>query len=435
MSESFSELFDELGRIEQRLSDEGPGPELVEELGALRAQADEWMENWLVLEDRIAELCERFGLDLDLDSSPINHENVPSNVAPETGPISPAPYPPKPEGSDGISMVWHIPPHLDSEALVRTFRKGIGFFDLWMYQEAAEELEKVLKQTGDFPVARLYLALAYIARGRGREAEPHLQILLSTEQSPWILTSVRHARAHVYAEQGRWREAAEDLVLAVEGGRGVPILHYNLAVALIRVGDWERAIEELINVLEVDSRDEEAWLVGIAVLKRLGRFRLAISWALHGYRLLPDSWRIGKELAILLDYFGRLEEAARIWKRLLRLQPRDPDLWSGWGWTRWRQGDRLSARGAWKKAASLDGKAGQVLLYLGWAALEVGDRIGAWRYLERAEQDETVKNAAHAAMGWIAKAKGQGAGSLSCRNEPAEVGPQELDSKPSGHGY
>ncbi|MDI3256278.1 MAG: tetratricopeptide repeat protein [Kyrpidia sp.] len=407
MSEPFSELFAKLRKIEQRLAaDGGDRSEWVRELAALRARADEWMENWLLLEDRIAELCERFDLDLDPAESLNNEAEGPGNLD--------FPQGDGPQGSaqeaakgQGPTVLWHFPPHLDGEQLVRTFRRGIGFFDLWMYEEAIGELEKVVRETGDFPVARLYLALAYIARGRVDEAEPHLQLLLSTERSPWIRTSVYHARAHIRAAQGRWREAAEDLSQAVASRPGIPLLHYNLGVALMRIGRLGDAVAEWIRVVELDCRDEDGWLAGIGALKRLGKFQLAAKWAFHGHRILPDSWKIGGELASLLDYFGHLEEAGLIWKRLIRLHPREAALWTGMGWTRWRMGDRVGARGAWKKSASLDRRQGTPLLYLGWVALEEGDRAAARRFLERAGEDENVRYASQLALGWMDQEEGR----------------------------
>lgn len=291
--------------------------------------------------------------------------------------------------------------------MVRAFRRGIGFFDLWMYEDAVRELETVVYHSGDFPVARLYLALGYIAQGRGDEAEPHLQFLLSTERSPWIQTSAYHARAHVMAEQGKWEEAVEDLTRAVQGQPRIPLLHYNLGVCLSRIGRHAEAFLQFSKVVELDPHDEEGWLMGIRVLQQLGSWKQAADWAFHGHWALPNSWRLGRELAVLLDYLGHLERADMVWRRLIRKHSREAAIWTGVGWTRWRTGDPSGAKGAWKKAISLEPGQGQAVLYLGWAALEEGNWEEARRYLSRAESHSGVWEAARLALGWIDREEGR----------------------------
>lgn len=115
VSEPFSDLFEVLRHIEQELSKD-PGqnkPEFIRQLAALRARADEWVEQWLILEDQIADLCERFGLDLDHWEEGVPEEQGAGAVA---------------ENPSGLSVVWHVPPHLDGGQDGSRFSAGDRLF-------------------------------------------------------------------------------------------------------------------------------------------------------------------------------------------------------------------------------------------------------------------------------------------------------------------
>lgn len=413
MLPNFEQWFRTLKRIERELAqaDEDRKKDVIRELANLRRQADEWMEHWLVLEDQIASLCEQHRIDLDSEEA-VKEKPVSKNQGGE----------PEEPFSDETTIVWRLPPHLERDRVVRAFRRGVGFFELWMYNEAVRELEEVVRAAGDFPVARLYLAWSHLAGGRDEEAERHLQFLLSTEGSPWIVAAAHHARAQVLAGRRQWKEAADELVRAVEARPDEADLHFNLGVALFQSDRPEEALRAFSKVLELNPRDEDAWLSVIEVLEQMGRWKQAGEWAVRAYRTVPHSWRLGRKLALLLDHAGYLEEAKILWRRLVQWFPREAPIWTGLGWTRWRTGDRVGARGAWKKALCLDREEAQALFYLGWVEMEDRDDRAASRYLERAARDPDLRGPVQLAMGWVERERGNEEAAVSRWKEAARSG-------------
>ncbi len=46
-----------------------------------------------------------------------------------------------------------------------TFRRGQGYYKLLMFEQAIAEFEQLVRQYGDFLIARLYLAMGYLQKG------------------------------------------------------------------------------------------------------------------------------------------------------------------------------------------------------------------------------------------------------------------------------
>lgn len=58
------------------------------------------------------------------------------------------------------------------------FLKGQGYFQLFMFQEAIQYFQIVVRSFPDFIMARLYLALSFLKLGEPNEAYPHFQLII-----------------------------------------------------------------------------------------------------------------------------------------------------------------------------------------------------------------------------------------------------------------
>jgi len=127
------------------------------------------------------------------------------------------------------------------------------------------------------------------------------------------------------AGKGRIELAAHFFRQAVRIHPDAAESHYNLAVALGRLGKKEEAIPHFREALRIPPVDAEACnKIGVALV-RLGRFEEAADRFREALRLRPDSAEARFNLAVSLERSGRREEAIALYREILRRSPGDRD--------------------------------------------------------------------------------------------------------------
>lgn len=119
---------------------------LEEQLQVLKAMSDEFIESWLLFEEKMGTV-----ISPDKDPSKWLHNNL-----------------------------LDLEPGKQSEQ----FARGQGYYKLLMYDQAILEFEQLVRREPDFLLARIYLAMAYLRNGNAADAYRHFQFLLPlTENS------------------------------------------------------------------------------------------------------------------------------------------------------------------------------------------------------------------------------------------------------------
>jgi tetratricopeptide (TPR) repeat protein len=139
----FATMNEVLDEIEKEYSGSGPEQkaDLEEQLQVLKAMSDEFIESWLLFEEKLG----KFYKNEDKSSEVLHEELLELDV---TG---------KEEAG---------------------FLRGQGYYKLFMYDQAVREFEDLVQKQPDFLLARIYLAMGYLRKGDYSEAYRHFKFLL-----------------------------------------------------------------------------------------------------------------------------------------------------------------------------------------------------------------------------------------------------------------
>ena len=164
-------------------------------------------------------------------------------------------------GDDGgaarhFEAAWKIDPQDDvariewAEALMRAGRPG----------EAAEQLEAVLAERPEDPRARMSLAGALEAQGDTEGAEAAFRRVVDGTGPDEDRLEARLRLAGLLADRGRTEEAMEEYRQILLADDDVARAHRGLAGLLARAGEYRKAAYHFSRLVEMDRRDEAAWL-------------------------------------------------------------------------------------------------------------------------------------------------------------------------------
>jgi tetratricopeptide (TPR) repeat protein len=119
--------------------------------------------------------------------------------------------------------------------------------------------------------------------------------------------------------------------------------HYNLGIALEKVGKIDEAMGAFNRVLEIDPERTDALNNRGLIYWRLGKLREAENDFRKGLSLNPKDNNMARNLGLCLLAQKRPDEAMEALKTALKLDSRDPGALRA-------MGDALCQRGDWEKA-------------------------------------------------------------------------------------
>ena len=222
----------------------------------------------------------------------------------------------------------------------------------------------------------------------------------------WLNAHHRVDRARNLYDQGRWDEAATELRAALSLHPDQGPWHFNLALTLEAMEDYEGAVTSFRRALELDGDDEECLNCLAANLARLGRFddalakfaridaldcdyepsycnRIAVYTEMgnHGQaelmfyraRQITDgcsicSYNIGNSLFAR----GQTDRAVLCWKDAVRLDSRHPHAHARIAEAYWQRGDRQRACDHYRRQLDIDPDDAISLLDYGDLLTEMG---------------------------------------------------------------
>ncbi len=193
------------------------------------------------------------------------------------------------------------------------------------FQQAAQLLKSLISEYGTSVELQRELARAYLG------ANDHARAIEASERALELDPEDRLARALLVRSllQGGIREQLlENAQTLVAQAPEHPEAHVLLGHALRRSGDNENACREYESALQLDSDNLEA-------LTNLGDILASASdekTVERGLALLakaaaiaPESVQLARIRAAALEKIRRYEEALRVWEKLLKLVPGDPE--------------------------------------------------------------------------------------------------------------
>lgn len=387
----FAMIFRAVERIRTQLmgADEGLKRVLAEELLCLRRLGEQYIDHWMTLEDQISDLMETYQLceepqwvhsPLHLQISPVptvhtdngavhsTHLNLQNRTAGQ-----PEFSLEMEEAVDLSSVAWN---HSDFVAV--GFRKGLAYYDLFMFSDAAKSLEEVV-DAADTPVARLYLAASYAAGNRFDETLAQLAIVRKSSEDPLLLCGANEIEAQLHIARGDFPTAIRVLRNITEYIPKYPDAWFNLAISYASQNDYEAAEQAALRALALDANDAEAAVLVVAVCLQLGKVSEAMTICAQALHLHPQHPELLKVSAQIAKRKGDYQKGIEICKGLTNRHPDLPEAWALLCWFYLRTEEHGLAVAALKKQLSLYPEHATALLQLGIVLLLDGD-------IRRAEQ-------------------------------------------------
>lgn len=138
-------------------------------------------------------------------------------------------------------------------------RKGLGFYDLAMFEEASTALA-IAVEHDDLPATRIYLALSQLAAGHVTEAWGELKLARLQSSDPLVLQAILEAETQVCVARKDWQATIHALyqLLSTDAPRGN--LWFNLGVCHVHLFEFAAAGRCFTQAHAANPRDTEALL-------------------------------------------------------------------------------------------------------------------------------------------------------------------------------
>ncbi len=261
------------------------------------------------------------------------------------------------------------------------------------------------------------------------------------EQNDWIDAEQRADRARQLYEQGRWSEAAKELRAAITVNPDQAAWHFNLALTLEAMEDYDGAVASFQTAMELDGEDLECLNCLAANLSRLGRYadalelfekiqgmdpdyepaycnRIALytemgdhekaELAFYRARQISDECPVcSYNIAHSLYVRRQLERAVLCWKDVCRMAPDHPHAQARIAETYWRMGRRDLAEQYYESQLGVAPEDADAMLDYGDLLMELEQLDRAERCYRRASKVAPTDPTAYVALGELAMKRGQ----------------------------
>ncbi|MCH8466723.1 MAG: tetratricopeptide repeat protein [Roseinatronobacter sp.] len=241
------------------------------------------------------------------------------------------------------------PDHGDAILLTGQLLERLGQYEL-----ADQTYLRMPRTHPQFLGAELGRANALYLSGQTEAALESLTVLGEARPDSMLVHS---SLGDMLRREERYDEAAQAYTRAIDLVDEIDqrhwVLLYTRAIALERVGDWERAEPEFRRVLEfVPDEPQVLNYLGYSLIEQRRNLDEALDMIERAVAGDPDSGYITDSLGWAYYRLGRFEEAVPVMERAVELLPQDPILNDHLGDVYWAVGRQREARFQWRRALS-----------------------------------------------------------------------------------
>jgi len=200
------------------------------------------------------------------------------------------------------------------------FQKGIGFFDLWMYDEAVFHLEKIMDKYPDFNLARLYTAMTYFQRNNLDEAKRQLNFLFHYTEDSDLLSLGHNLLGMIEGKNKQYDKAISEFQQAIINRTDWYEPKFNLAMVYFRIGNYQDTIlllKEVLNRRPVDW--EVAYYLGKSY-QNLDHVIVANEWFKKVYDMTKQPKMI-QQIATNFENRKQYNQAVYWYEKWHKLEP------------------------------------------------------------------------------------------------------------------
>lgn len=308
---SIESIFDTLHEIEMNLQKKPDAPEretLIRNLLNLRITMDQYVKYWLTFEEKVNKLQKKYNFTLpdvlpegflqDIELKP--GEDIAGQTV---------------EGNENLEEYSFL--KLESEQGINSFRKGLGFLDLAMLEEAILEFEKVVELEPNFIFGHFCLGLAYSQKGLNNKALSKLRLVKALSRDPQLNAFVYNSMGNIYAGEKRYDEALSKFCKAIEEDPGFSNGYFNAGAICFNQHRYNEAIEYFEKAQEIVSSDWEInYCLGRAYTLA-GNPRKGLQNLKKALSLNPSESKILFELGVLYDLLGDKRNASFCYSHLI----------------------------------------------------------------------------------------------------------------------
>ena len=318
MKESeFTKIFADLEQVENELRKVGNNKEkrqqCYDRLLELRKRMDRCVEFWLRFEEKINDMQEEYNFLLP-DELPDSflHAFGGSNLMPEE---ELADYTSSTERRGVKPLLLQI----DNEVCIRSFRRGLGFLELAMMDEAIQEFKTVISQEPDLLLAHLCLGVAYAERGMGDEAMRELRLVQALTEDPQTNAIVHNALGNVYADREQYELALKEFCRVIDLDPEFAVAQFNLGAVYYNLKEYKKSVDAFEAVKVKFPKDWETYFFLGKGYKRLNNDEEALVNLLKASYLAPQDPFVAFELGIVYDNLGETRRALECYYRARKL--------------------------------------------------------------------------------------------------------------------
>lgn len=440
----FATLFKAVSRIRTQLerADAEFRMVLAEELGCLRNLGDQYIDHWISLDEQIEELFEMYELPRTVSAFTGAHNGSTSTwgqtdvFVPNSTDAFPKSIFPTLDKRNSIALSFEpeqnladatltVPNEEDEEdneqtfmhnewdfinfpmqeATVQTFRQGMAYYDLLMFEQASRMLQAAVDEA-DNPIGRLYLAAAHAARERFKEALDNVHKARAMASHRVVQCATYEVEAQVHLAKQNSSKAEACLRFIAQTMPDYRDVWYNLGICLAHQQKWSEAESALKRVMKEDPEDIMAMVALIRVQLQQGKVSEAAALSDMGLQTHPRHVQLRHAVSSVLERQSKYGEAARIERALVGEDPTNELAWSRLSWLLVKLGRIDDAVAVVKKHLSLCHHSGKSLLRLGVLYLLLGDLTRAEATLSRVVVESSDKPLVWIALGRLSAKRG-----------------------------
>jgi tetratricopeptide (TPR) repeat protein len=327
--EKFSLIFAELDSIESKLKTSKNTKEredFSQRLLELRRVMDQCIQSWLCFEERVNQLQDHYGLNLP-DEVPdllfaglgLTELEEPDLEAQESPPGGGKPGGGKPGGGTEKGGAAGDLKQVRRDASLASFKRGLGFYDLYMLEEAIQEFENLVHLEPDFIIGHFLLGHAYSLQGNQEKAEKEFRLVLALTEDSLLKAMVYNALGNICAGRGKYEQALEEFYLSRESSPEVREAHFNLAATYYNLGRYRDSIEYFSLARKYYPEDWEILFYLGKAHQYLKEYEEALPYLEGAARMNPRDSLVHFELGILYHLLGKRDKAISQYIRTLEL--------------------------------------------------------------------------------------------------------------------
>ena len=311
----FTKIFADLELVELELRNIGNNQEkrqkCYDRLLELRKRMDRCVEFWLRFEEKINGLQEQYNFFLP-DDLPDSFLEAFDTVMPEK---ESAEYATETERRGVKPLLLQA----DNEAFIRPFRRGLGFLELAMMDEAILEFKQVITQEPDLLLAHLCLGVAYAERGMAEEAMRELRLVQALSDEPQTCAIVHNALGNIYADREQYELALEEFTKVLAMDPEFAVANFNLGAAYYNLKQYENSVTAFEAVKEKFPKDWEIYFYLGKAYRKLQNDEQALVNLLKASYLAPQEPFTSFELGLLYDHLGETRKALECYYKARKL--------------------------------------------------------------------------------------------------------------------